>query len=67
MLKLSELKPGDKVRGFEGWGCIPPNAKRTVQQGEHGLFVKCKCGAHWLDGQCSDQLDYDTLPGMSRA
>jgi hypothetical protein len=63
-LRLSDLQPGDKVRGFEHWGCIPTNATRTVRADKEGLFLLCRGpdGAlpsntvhHYLDGQCDSE------------
>ena len=50
-IRLSDLKPGDHIRGFEGFGCIPDKAVRTVQMNAAGLYVKCRNGNHYLDGQ----------------
>jgi hypothetical protein len=62
-IRLSEIKPGDRVRGFEAWGCVPDNATRTVMQDESGLYVECKSGHHYLDGQTSED---GTLLGMMK-
>lgn len=50
-MKLSDLKPGDRLTGFRFWECVPERAVRVVQQDEVGLFVECKEGHHYLDGQ----------------
>jgi hypothetical protein len=50
-MKLADLKPGDKVKGFEHWGCIPVNATRTVRVCDAGPYLRCKEGRHLLDGQ----------------
>ncbi len=50
-MKLIDLAVGDRIRGFEGFGCIPDTATRRVARDEHGLFVKCCEGRHYLDGQ----------------
>jgi hypothetical protein len=41
-LKLSDLRPGDCVCGFEHWGCVPRFATKTVFSDEHGLYLKCR-------------------------
>lgn len=74
-LRLTDLAPGDKVQGFEGWGCVPDNATRTVMKDEDGLYVCCTGDSdaprsgqkerHYLDGQVGD--DGVTLLGMCRA
>lgn len=51
-MRLTDIKPGDRIRGFEGFGCIPDNATRTVQADVDGdLFVQCREGRHYLMGQ----------------
>ena len=63
-MKLDELEPGDRVKGFRDWGCVPALAVRTVRACEGGLFVKCTHGRHFLDGQVGDD---GHLVGMERA
>lgn len=50
-MKLADLKPGDRLTGFTFWGCVPEHAVRIVCRDETGLFVKCKTGQYYLDGQ----------------
>lgn len=58
--KLSDLKVGDKLTmddGFDdgdGEGCGISGKTLVVEQGEHGLFVPCGEGHHYLDGQADD-------------
>lgn len=63
-MTLDELKPGDAVRGFRDWGCVPSNGTRIVREGLHGLYVNCSCGQHLLDGQAGDD---GHLVGMKMA
>lgn len=63
-MKLSELKAGDRIKGFEGFGCIPDRAIRVVCDGPSGMYVKCREGTHMLDGQEGEDGD---LIGLSRA
>ena len=64
-LKLTDLRPGDIVQGFESWCCVPHFAKRTVQKAKDGtLFLRCSDGTHLLDGQ---EDDNGILVGMSKA
>jgi len=57
-MKLSDLKPGDRLRCDDGFTCIPPNAVRVVRGDDEGLFIRCR-GAedcpgwdnHYLAGQ----------------
>ena len=64
-LRLEDLRPGDKVQGFEAWGCVPDNATRTVCGDDKGMFVHCAEGRHYLDGQTDDPSG--VLLGMCRA
>lgn len=64
-LRLDELKVGDRIQGFEAWGCVPDNATRTVMSDGDRLCVACKEGVHMLDGQLCD--DGQHLLGMCRA
>lgn len=52
-VKLSELKEGDTIIADAGFTCMEPGPKEVMKHGE-GLFVACKDGGHWLDGQCDD-------------
>ena len=63
-LFLADVKVGDQVQGFEHWGCIPKNATRTVQSDALGIFLPCKKGKHYLDGQADES---GVLVGMCRA
>jgi hypothetical protein len=75
-MKLSDLKPGDRVRcdfwvGDGETPCVPRDAVRVVRQDAAGLFVRC-CGpadcrewqTHHLDGQEDDDGE---LIGVTRA
>lgn len=53
-LKLTDLKAGDTVFTDSVFDCMVAG-KRTVHEDNHGLYVKCGCGHHYLDGQ----LDFD--------
>lgn len=64
-MKMTDIKPGDRIKGFEDFGCIPANATRIVRQDDAGrLFVACRQGHHLLDGQ---EDDAGELVGLSRA
>ena len=52
--KLSELHEGDKVKFDNGFDCLPSDVHITVCQNDHGLFVPCSEGQHYLDGQADD-------------
>lgn len=50
-MKLDDLKPGDRIRPLSTWICLSPNEVRIVRKDEAGLFVRCREGHHYLDGQ----------------
>lgn len=51
-IRLSQLRPGDKVVVDAGFTCIKPWAVRTVKADYTGeLFILCKEKKHSLDGQ----------------
>lgn len=53
--KLSQIKPGIIVQVDNGFTCIGHWQKRIVEQDEDGrLWIKCKSGHHYLDGQADD-------------
>lgn len=60
--RLSQLKPGDKVRTDGGFTCGMNNKTLEVKQdGSGNLYVDCDEGQHNLDGQADDG---DHLVGM---
>lgn len=61
--KLSELKPGDKVKTDGGFTCGISSKELEVGFDEHGFYVPCKHGRHFLDGQLSS-VDHDHLVGV---
>jgi hypothetical protein len=61
--RLSETKAGDMVVPDDDFGCIRGGAAVEVKAGEHGLYVDCEEGPHYLEGQ--DDGD-DHLIGMYR-
>lgn len=63
-MKLADIQCGDRIKGFEGFGCIPGQAVRIVRRCDSGLYVKCREGIHLLDGQEDED---GTLIGITRA
>lgn len=52
LVKVEDLKPGDRLTDFEFWGCVPQDATRIVKADADGeLFVSCREGHHYLSGQ----------------
>jgi hypothetical protein len=48
MLKLSELRPGDRLVAGEGHLCLKAGQVVEVIETEDGLAVNCGCGPHLL-------------------
>jgi len=64
-VRLKDLRPGDRLIGFEAWGCVPDDAVRVVRADADGaLYVRCREGEHMLDGQVGED---GCLLGMARA
>jgi hypothetical protein len=64
--KLSSLKAGDIVQVDGDFTCIGKWQERPVEhdgerEGPQGLYIKCRSGRHYLDGQADDG---DTLIGV---
>lgn len=47
------VSPGTVLIADGGFTCMRPGAK-IVRRGPHGLYVRCGCGRHYLDGQLDD-------------
>lgn len=52
--KLSDLQDGSKVRVDGGFGCLRENTIHEVHANDHGLYIECDQGQHYLDGQTDD-------------
>lgn len=60
--RLSGLKVGDKVLVDDGFTCMKPWSRHRVQKGPSGdLFIPCRHGQHYLDGQLKGK---DSLVGV---
>lgn len=55
-MQLSDLRTGDRVKpDSPHWDCLRENMVRTVQRASDGaLFIRCREGRHYLDGQTGD-------------
>jgi hypothetical protein len=62
-MKLSDLKPGDTVIADAGFTCMAAGPKIVESDDGRGLYVRCRRGRHYLDGQ---ETDDDELVGLSR-
>lgn len=56
-MKLTDLKPGDRIRTTRNWECLPEGTVRVVRKDDFGLYVKCREGEHYLDGQQGEVAD----------
>jgi len=56
--KVSEVKAGTKLKADGDFTCIKENAVLTVEENDGGLFVPCKEGHHYIDGQLDDGDEY---------
>lgn len=50
------LKAGDTIKVDDGFTCIKKWTTHIVQENESGLFIKCKDGNHYLDGQLNEKF-----------
>ena len=41
-----------------GFTCLPKNAHLTVKEDKDGLYILCRAGKHYLDGQLDDKGNY---------
>lgn len=53
-IKVNEVKKGTRIQFGDGYGCLKPNAIRVVNSSKDGLWVKCKEGKHYIDGNIED-------------
>ena len=62
MIKYEDIKVGDKLVVDAGFTCLNPGV-HVVEKDEDGLFIKCICGHHYLDGQIGSE---GQLIGLSK-
>lgn len=56
---VAETKEGSVLQIDGDFTCMRKNSKHTVKKNEHSeLFVSCRDGNHYLDGQLSDDGSY---------
>jgi hypothetical protein len=58
--QLSKTKPGDILRADAGFTCMNEGDLFEVLSADDGLYIPCRCGRHYLDGQLKD----DSLIGL---
>ena len=47
----SAVKAGMKIKTDAGFTCLASGVPHTVCENDHGLFIPCAMGQHYLDGQ----------------
>jgi hypothetical protein len=52
-ISFEQVKEGQTIVADGGFTCMEAGPK-LVEAGDHGLFVRCQCGQHYLDGQIDD-------------
>jgi hypothetical protein len=52
---LKTLKPGDRLFTDGGFTCMPDGELKIVRRDENGLYVPCRRGKHYLDGQLDER------------
>lgn len=60
------VKAGDDLITDDGFTCLPAGKVRRVHEDDGGLYIKCKEGHHYLDGQdgYSADLGCDVYVGL---
>lgn len=61
-MKLDELRVGDTVITDGGFTCMKAGP-RKVHRDSDGLYIRCRDGRHYLDGQ---EDEAGELVGLSR-
>ena len=56
--KIDAVKVGDVVVTDDGFTCIKANKKLKVQEDNHGLYITCGSGHHYIDGQLNENDEY---------
>lgn len=56
-MKLGDLKEGDIIVANLGWYCLP-SGNHVVHEHHGRLWVPCKEGHHFLDGNLDEQDEH---------
>ena len=57
-LKRDEIEAGMSVECDGGFTCIPAFARRVVQSDNGDLWISCRHGRHYLEGQLNESGEY---------
>jgi len=49
--RIGQIRQGDVLTPDNDFGCMPEGSLHTVMRDEHGLYIKCSDGNHYLSGQ----------------
>lgn len=49
--KIAEVSAGSVLEADGGFTCMVEGSRHTVQEAPDGLFITCKKGRHYLQGQ----------------
>ena len=60
-LNINDVRSGQKVVVDAGFNCMAPWSQRVVMQDEHGFFLICRDGRHYLE---SDDPDEGSVIGV---
>ena len=62
LVKMKDIKPGDKLFCDNGFSCLAPRTICEVKKNENGfLFIECNFGMHFLDGQLNEDGSLEGL------
>jgi len=48
-LNINDARSGQKVVVDPGFSCMAPWSQRVIMQDEHGFFLTCRDGRHYLE------------------
>lgn len=63
IIRKSDVQDGTMLIADNGFTCMAENEVKQVKLDEHGLYVDCSEGKHYLDGQVKIN-DYDFIVGF---
>ena len=64
--KVDEVKRGSFLIADGGFTCMEPGRKKVMANAEGDLYVRCREGRHYLDGQIDENGVYVGLTLTSR-
>ena len=65
-LTVEQVKKGLHIECDDGFDCIKKNSVKIIESDENGeLYVPCKAGRHYLDGQLEQDIFIGFYPLQS--